>query len=151
MSDLMPSIEEMTEIDEAITLGIPRALALEAAGISDDRMLKIQQAALAGTQPYKTWIAALKQAEAKAKVNHLKQLASSADWRARDKVLNLLDPSLLDGSAAEHSQTHDWMIRVISEEVDEETFQRILSRFASEGPGTQVESQEPEEQEEQLH
>lgn len=141
MVHLLLDQEEMLEVDEAISLGIPRELALAAAGIQRDRMHAIEARARAGEEPYRTWLISLEQSEARAKVEHLKRLAQSPDWRSREKILALLDPSLLDGTRAEHKKTYDWMLRVIAEETDNETFERILARFATEEPGSGVEGE----------
>jgi len=149
--DKLIEATEMQEVDESLALGIPRELALRAAGIDRERMHQITQQAKEGDRALRMWLQTLEQTEARAKVEHLKKVAESPDWRAREKMLLLSDPSLLDGSNAEHRKTYDWMLRVISEETDEATFERILTRFAVEDPGYRVEGSQSEGTEAKLH
>jgi hypothetical protein len=148
--ELLLTEDEMFEVSSAICLGVPRDLALTAAGIEKERMRQIESLAQGLVEPYKSWIVSLKQGEARAKVAHLKKLAESPDWRARDKVLSLIEPSLANGAQAEYVKTYDWMLRVIYEETDNPTFERILARFAVEEPGTQVEGSQARGKEGQL-
>lgn len=149
--EFYPSERETVEVNKALTKGIPRELALTAAGITRDRMRQIESLARNGEEPYKTWVGSIEQTEARAKINHLMKVADSPDWRARKDMLRLTDPSLFDGSAADFAETYDWMLRVISEETDEATLDRILTRFATEERGAAVEAQATEEAEGELH
>jgi hypothetical protein len=145
--EFYPSENEIVEIDKALTKGIPLQLALKAAGVEPERMRKIEQLARNGAEPYKTWVGSIEQSVARAKIDHLMKVADSPDWRARKDMLRLTDPSLFDGSNAEFQKTYDFMLKVIAEETDEETLDRILTRFATEDPGETVEAQATEEAE----
>ena len=147
----IPTAEQMIAVERALRHGLPRDLVLQAHGIAKDRMARIQELARKGVEPHRTWIASVEQAEAEGKAEHLMKLAQSPDWRAREKILMLTEPDLFKGVSAEHTKTYEWMLRVISEETDERTFERILSRFATEEPGGQVESPKAGAAEGKLH
>lgn len=142
---------EMLVVDKALKAGAPRSLALKAAGISEQRMAQIQELARRDQEPYRNWIMTIEQIEAQAKVDHLSLLAKSPDWRAREKILKLTEPAMFEGAAAEYTKTYDWMLRVISEETDQQTFERIITRFAVEEPGGSMESAPAAEAEGELH
>lgn len=151
MSDDFLEQEEMIRVAEDLEFGIPRADALAAAGISKERYHRIQQLAKAGEEPYSSWLEGLVQAEAEAKVKHLRKLAESPDWRCRKELLMMSHPDLFSGGSAEHEKTYDWMLRVIEQESDQETFERIIRRFATEEPGEEAVGQASEDAEGQLH
>jgi len=150
-SGLIITVEEMGSVAEVLGLGIPRSFALEAAGISKERYHNIQQLAREGEEPYKSWLEGCGQAEAQAKVNHLTKLAESPDWRCRDKLLQITHPELFSGADAEHEKTYNWMLNVIEEETNEETFERIVRRFASEDPGDEAPVAQAKPEEAELH
>lgn len=151
MDDDLLSLEEMAAVEATLRRGMPRTLVLAAEGITKERYAKILRAAHGGNKVFVAWLESLKQAEAQAKVEHMTKLADSPDWRAREKILQQIDPALYDGSTAEYEAAYNWILSVISEETDQETFGRILDRLTTEDPGSEVEGKAPAKQEVELH
>jgi hypothetical protein len=156
VSDQLLTTEEMIEVAEYLSKGIPRSEVLAAVGISRERYARIKELGEMDTEPYKTWLEGLAQAEAKAKVEHLSKLATSPDWRCRRDLLAMTHPDLFTGAAAEHEKTYAWMLRVIQEEHDKhdvpsKVTEAILSRFATEDPSAEGAGSAAEDPKAELH
>ena len=93
----MPEIDDLTpeqigEIDDALQAGIPRELALTAAGVKPRAYEHYRKLATDGDPIYQNWMESMAETEAKAEVEHLKVLASNKEWRARLILLERLYP-----------------------------------------------------------
>lgn len=113
----MSDVEELTpdqigDVDEALRAGIPRDLALSAAGISAKAYAYYRMQAAEGNEGYAEWLESMQQAEASAEVEHLKKLAESKEWRARLILLERLHPGKY-GSKQEARQADEAVKEVL--------------------------------------
>ena len=132
-------------IDEHVRMGIPRDWVLRAAGVTAKQYRDILRLAGQGEEPHATWVETLDQAAAAARVEHLKVIAQSPDYRAREKALQMAS----DGQG-DYQKTFDWVLRVVQEESSDQQFERILCRLDTEEPG-QTAAAVPPEREPQIH